>query len=131
MSNLGPRPTSLSNKQRVVLDLLRELGEMTCKKVGEMIMERTPCGTCGGTGREGDGSCRRCYGRGRAYFGYSDAYLALEQLRRKRLVSRRYLVDEWGDATPRLVYQAVPATASVLNDPLEALFAAPSAEISR
>lgn len=126
---MTPRP--LNNKQQVVLALLREGGEWTCKRVGETLQERTPCGSCGGTGRFGGTSCRRCYGRGTAFFGYSDAYVALEQLRNRRLVTRRYLVDEWGDALPRLVYEAVPATASVIDDPLEALFAAPAARVSK
>lgn len=119
-----------SNKALAVLALLRELGETTCKRLGEEMMERTPCPACGGTG-EGDCSwygCCKCYGRGRVLFSYSDAYQALQQLSKHGLVSRRRLVNEWGDETPSLVWRA----AAVETDPadeLEALYLAPSAEV--
>lgn len=121
---------SLSNKALSVLALLREDGgEHTCKEIAERIKARTPCGHCDGTG-DGDDShygCRRCYGRGRAPFYYSDAYVCLQKLMRARLVRRRYLLDEWGDETPSLVYEAVAVDADPA-DPLEALYLAPSAE---
>lgn len=119
---------ALSNKAIVVLALLRENGEMSCKDIAETIHQRTPCGDCNGTG-EGDDSrygCRRCYGRGRAFFTYSDAYVALTQLRKRRLVSRRHLRDEWGDELPGLMWAATTES-STHADPLEALFLAPSA----
>jgi hypothetical protein len=119
----------LSNKALVVLELLRESGEMTCHQVADTIRERTPCGQCGGTG-EGDDSrfgCRSCYGRGQVGFFYTDAYVVLRRLVKKGLVSRRYLLDEWGDVTNKLVWSAVEE-ARLSDDPLEDLFRAPAAQ---
>ena len=119
---------ALSNKALVVLALLRKGGEWTCQDVADTIRERTPCGVCNGSG-EGDDSrwgCRKCYGRGRAHFDYSNAYIALKQLVARRLVSRRYLTDEWGDVTSKLVYELAAAPEEPADD-LEALFQAPSA----
>lgn len=116
---------ALSNKAQAVLALLREGGERTCKDIAATITERTPCGTCNGTG-EGDDSrwgCYPCLGRGQAFFDYSTAYVCLKQLMGRKLVRRRAVVDEWGDETPRLVYEAVPVDE---EDPLAALYRAPA-----
>jgi hypothetical protein len=118
----------LNNKALAVLAVLREGGERPCKDIATTIQENTLCGHCNGTG-QGDDSrygCRRCYGRGQALFGYSDAYVALKQLMARQLVRRRYLMDEWGDETPMLVYSAV--NEGDPDDPLEALFREPAAE---
>lgn len=118
-----------SNKALAVLVLLREIGRSTCNEIADEMRKRTPCGVCNGTG-EGDDSrwgCRRCYGRGRVPFGYSDAYTALKQLRAHGLVERRRLVNEWGDETPTHIYWATGT--GVPEDELEALFAAPAAEV--
>jgi hypothetical protein len=61
-------------------------------------------------------------------FHYSDAYAALKQLRKHRLVTRRYLIDEFGDVTNKLVYAATPA---VDTDALEALYNAPTVDEPR
>src|SRR3954447_20666070 len=102
---------ALSNKALTVLALLREQGELTCMRVSELVTERTPCGRCNGTGAGDDEryGCRPCYGRGRALMQYGTAYVALQQLRKRGLVERRHLVDEWGDPTPTLVWFAAAA----------------------
>jgi tRNA(Ile2) C34 agmatinyltransferase TiaS len=118
---------ALANKDIAVLELLRAEGEMTAKRIGQIITERTPCGACNGSG-EGDGRdfrCRKCYGRGTALFDYGKAYACLQKLRQRGLVVRRHLLDEWGDSTSTLVWAALPV--ADVRDPLEQAFRAPSA----
>lgn len=117
----------LTNKQRVVLELLRGEGPRTCLELADMVRQRTPCGFCDGTG-EGDDSrygCRRCYGHGLVPFHYSDAYVALKALRERGLVSRRFILDQFGDVTNRHIYEAVPAPDATADD-LEALWNLPT-----
>lgn len=122
----------LSNKAQAVLALLRRVGHgMACKDVAETITAQTPCAACLGSG-EGDdvvhgieGQCKRCWGKGTTWFGYSDAYVALNQLADRGLVLRENVIDSWGDPTSALRWSAI-ATA-VPDDPLEALYLAPSA----
>ena len=112
----------LNNKQVVVLELLRAEGEMSANDAADMIRGRTPCASCNGSG-EGDDSrygCRRCYGHGHVLFSYSDAYTALERLRRAGLVNRRHPLDEFGDELPRFRYFAI---GSDKTDPLESVVA--------
>lgn len=119
-----------SNKALAVLGLLRELGPSTVNEVADELRQRTPCGACNGTG-DGEDSrwgCRRCYGRGRVPFGYSDAYVALKQLMGHGLVTRRHPRDEFGDECNWWVWGAADAEPS--NDELEALYAMPSAEVA-
>ncbi len=118
---------ALTNKQVAVLELLRAEGAMTCKRVAALITEATPCGECNGTGDGEDKrwGCRKCYGRGRARFDYGTAYVCLGQLKKRGMVARSYLLDEWGDATSTLMWAALPTPAAA--DPLERAFRAPSA----
>jgi hypothetical protein len=118
--------TELLNKQIVVLELLRSEGELTAKRVAALIMERTPCAACDGSGGNGEyDRCRACYGRGRMYFGYGDAYRVLVALEKRGLVLRVQGVDRWGDRTPGVSWLAAPCTDP--DDPLERAFRAPSA----
>lgn len=120
--------TALTNKAQIVLDLLRAEGELTAKEVGNRVTDATPCMGCEGSGTASDGArCRRCNGRGTRWFGYSEAYVVLCQLKKRGLATRRHVVDEWGDETPRLVWAAVPHQAGSVDE-LEALYEAPAAE---
>lgn len=116
-----------TNKALAVLAVLREVGEVTCDSLAAAVRERTPCGQCNGTGKGDDSryGCRRCYGHGYVSFHYSDAYQVLKQLRTHGLVTRRLLVDEWGDQTNRFVYSAVARPPA---DDLEALYELPAVE---
>lgn len=117
-----------TNKALAVLGLLREIGEATVNEVSDEMRTRTPCGACNGTG-EGDDErygCRRCYGRGKVLFTYSDAYRALMQLRGHGLVSRRHPRDEFGDECNWWVWSVAGEHAS--DDPLEALYSLPAVE---
>lgn len=116
----------LTNKQVVVLELLREKGALTCNDIAETITHRTPCSLCDGTGG-GDHprfGCPKCYGRGRAVFCYSVAYQCLKTLRNRGLVVRRFKRDEWGDELPTHIYEAAPIVRE--DDPLEALWTMPA-----
>lgn len=118
----------LSNKALFVLEVLRHEGELTVNQVADAVEERLPCPACDGTG-QGDHlrfGCRRCYGRGRVLFGYSDAYQALKRLLDRGMVTRRHPLDEFGDECNFWVWSAVDAADP--SDELEAAFAAPAAE---
>lgn len=117
----------LTNKQVVVLELLRAEGELTAKEIAAEITERTVCSVCDGTGNGDWGrrhECEKCYGSGRAYFHYSDAYQALQALRKVGAVARRCKRDEWGDELALHVYYAVDVDA---KDELEQAWNLPAA----
>jgi hypothetical protein len=124
-------PRAITNKQLAVLAVLREFpAGITAQKMADLIRERTPCGTCDGTG-EGPHEhwgCHACYGHGVVRFHYSDAYNALQRLVKSDLAERRQKLDEWGDPTQGVVYLPAAVVAEPDDDPLEKLFALPSAE---
>lgn len=121
-------PRALTNKQILVLNLLRAEGPMTALKIAERIHEATLCPTCGGSGEGANERCASCYGRGKAWFGYSNAYQAAEALRKRGLTTRDAILDPFGDPVGRFVYSAA---APDPNDPLEALWALPEADRGR
>lgn len=115
---------SLTNRQRVVYDLLADGVERTAQDVADAIEAATLCGVCQGTG-EGDGyrgQCARCFGRGQARYHYSEAYVDLRALLARGLVSRRHPVNEWGDELRTFVYKTTGVPIPVPDDPLEALW---------
>lgn len=125
-------------KELAVLECLRLCGGATCQQIADAIHRSTPCRFCGGTGENSAGpfndtdaryGCRGCYGRGLAMFDYGAAYVALMKLHALGLVRRRNLLDQFGDPTPQLVWEAAPSEDAFYADPLEAAFAAPSAEV--
>lgn len=121
----------LTNKQLIVLELLRSDGEMDCHSIARTLTERTTCAHCDGTG-EGDNEhygCRPCFGRGKRTMAYGEAYIVLKQLRARGLVARRCRRDEWGDELATHIYFAEPAPAA--DDPLEQAWQLPTADRSR
>jgi hypothetical protein len=119
-------------KAQVVLAFLQESGgEFTCQQISNEIEKKHPCPDCEGSGRSGtpgERRCARCFGRGIKFFGYSVAYQALQQLKARGLVAKRNVTDEWGDVTPKLVWQAVEpvrAEGSSVDD-LESLWKLPT-----
>jgi hypothetical protein len=126
-----------SNKELAVLAVLREEGELTVHQVADLVYDRMPpCVACGGTGERkdlkddvADARCRRCWGRGKPYFGYSRAYVPLMKLVKRGLASRRHPINEFGDETRGYVYFAVRIENAEETDELEAMFRAPAAEV--
>jgi hypothetical protein len=131
----GVEVWSVANKRPLLrLDALAALtlaDELTklarCRaSAAALIAERTPCGDCDGDGVIGDERCCVCYGRGRIYFAYGEAYRALVALEKRGLVERCQVVDRWGDRTTAVSW--IAASSDDAEDPLERAFRAPSAE---
>ena len=120
---------ALSNKQLLVLQVIRDLGSPDVMAVVDEVHRRVRCSVCDGVEQRHKGSarCGGCYGWGHVPFSYSDAYVAMRALMSRDLITRSHPVDQFGDETRGWIWTLSNHEADP-TDPLEILYALPTRE---